>query len=119
MDLKVLRAVGNGVPVKKALQLGIDYRSLIASGLARKIVKKESKFLVPANSPRWALKYKFTRKKHGIEETVTESEVIILTEKAKTLLKKRRKDDSDDEEKVQLPLVEKTIIDEEDDQPED
>lgn len=101
MNLKVLKSIGNGVPVKKAMKLGIDYRSLIAKGLVSKIVKKESKFLIPDDAPRWAIKYKFLRKKHGIIENITDNQILVLTEKAKRILmQSRHRDDDEDDEPV-------------------
>ncbi len=97
MDVKILRKIGKGVPVEKALSLGINYRELISSGLARKVVRKESKFLVPASAPRWATKFKFLRKKHGIEESITEHSMLVLTEKGIRLSRKKRINDEEDD----------------------
>lgn len=110
MDLKPLRAIGNGIPVDKAVKLGIDYRSLISSGMIKRVIKKESKFLVPEHAPRWAIKYKFLRRRHGIEESTAEVSILVLTEKAKKLLKSKRKDE--DEEESKPPTKKEVVADE-------
>ncbi len=107
MDVKVLRKIGKGVPVEKALSLGINYRELISSGLARKVVRKESKLFIPAGAPRWASKFKFSRKKHGIEESITEHSMIVLTEKGIRLSRKKRinSDEEDDTKSKEETMV--------------
>lgn len=112
MDLRVLKSIGNGVPVKKAMKLGIDYRSLIAKGLVSKVVKTESKFLIPADAPRWAIKYKFLRKKHGITENTIDSQILVLTEKAKRILMQSRHRDDDEDEPAKPPAKKEVREDE-------
>lgn len=103
MNLKALRQI-DGLSDKKAKTLGIDYLDLLGKGLIKKTIKSESKYLIPANAPRWAAKYKFTRKKHNIEEVKSDSVIFKLTDKGNKILKGRKKKDENEE------IVEKEII---------
>lgn len=91
----------NGMTDKDAKKLGVNMGSLLRNGFIIRKTIKNSSFLVPEDAPRWATKYKFTRKKYGIKEVVDETVTYQVTTKGKNFLKRinKKSDDSDVDKK--------------------
>lgn len=75
---------------------GIDYRRLIGRGFARKVTTTETKIFSPPGAPRWAAKFKFLRKRHGIEEKVEEKIFLSITKKGRKFLAETKEEPEDD-----------------------
>lgn len=93
-----LKKLGSGMLLSDAKKAGIHVPNLKSKGLVE--IKKErlKRYLVPENAPRWAVKFKYSRKLHGIEEHVTEKSYVIPTRKGSNLLKHKGKKTEPDEE---------------------
>jgi hypothetical protein len=56
--------------------------NLIKRKLAKKkIIKKVSYKYNNINAPRWAYKYKFTRKRHNVIENINKNALLVITSK--------------------------------------
>lgn len=81
---------------------GINVQRLLSLGLIKKVVNKEKRFKIPEDAPRWAAKYKFTRKKYKVAENIESKEFYTLTSKGKRKLRNlkssRLKADEEEEE---------------------
>lgn len=70
---------------KECLHKNIDINLLIKHGLIDLKKTKNLELEIPEEAPRWASKYKFTKKKYGITEKVNVVEKYYLTNKGQKL----------------------------------
>lgn len=80
-----LKKFSNGLTKQECIKKNIKIELLIKNHL---LIKKESKnieLIIPEKTVRWANKFKFTRKKYGIEEKTTFIDKYYLTSKGKKL----------------------------------
>jgi len=92
-----------------AKKAGISISELLRRSYIRKKTLKESRFEIPEGVPRWAVKYKFTRKKYGIQEIAEEKVSYKMTLRGVNALKfyngkkqdVEEKDNTNDEEVVE------------------
>lgn len=64
-----------------------EARILVDKGYARRKTVIETTYSAPKDAPRWAAKYKFTRKKYGVVEHKNQSESYAITAKGYRFLK--------------------------------
>lgn len=93
-----LKKLGSGMLLADAKKAGIHVPNLKSKGLVEIKKEKLKRYLVPENAPRWAVKFKYSRKLHGIEEHITEKNYVIPTKKGSYLLKREGKKTEPDEE---------------------
>jgi hypothetical protein len=95
----------------KAIKLGIDVSGLRNNGLIMVKTIKNKSFDIPKNTPKYASKYKFTRKRYGIKDINSENKTIIITEKGLKLLKKSVKKEVEEEPSTKETEVEDDLQD--------
>jgi hypothetical protein len=80
----------------------VDIRRLLSLGLVKRTNSTQVNYHIPQGAPRWAAKYKFTRKKYSVSESSEDNKQYMLTEKGKRRLKnlamKRMKSNTKKEE---------------------
>ena len=89
--LKKLFHRKSSIPLEEAKK-HLSIHKLLSLGIIRKKIIKENTSRIPDDAPRWAKKFKFTRKKYNIEIIETKSVYIELTSKGKKCIKKFSKD---------------------------
>lgn len=80
-----LKIFFNGLTKKECFNKNIDVNLLIKHGLIGVKKIKNLELEIPEEAPRWASKYKFTKKKYGITEKVNVVEKYYLTNKGQKL----------------------------------
>ena len=98
--LRQLKTIGNGMSEANAKKLGISTSKLVSLGLATKNVKNEVSYIKVEGAPRWAAKYKFTRKKYGIEENTSSEVTYKLTSRGRTKIKYLSRSASEEPDEV-------------------
>lgn len=98
-----LSRIGAGIPEKDAKRAGIPVADLVSRGLLRRYRTDQKKYLVPEGVPRWATKFRHSRKKYGVEEHVIESIIIKLTDRGSRYIKSRSISKTD---KIDEPVME-------------
>lgn len=100
-----LKYISTHSPNRQELN-GINVRKLLSLGLIRKISRSTTNYKIPEDAPRWATKYKFTRKKYKVTENSSVSDNYMITDKGKrrlrNLILKRLKPEEDDEDDTKI-----------------
>lgn len=68
-----------------------NIRKLLSLGLVRRVSNTKINYHKPKDAPKWAAKYKFTRKKYGVTESADTNEQYVLTSKGKRKLRSLKK----------------------------
>jgi hypothetical protein len=113
--LRQLKTVGSGISEADAKKAGINVGRLVSLGLVVKRTKSVTKYAKVENASRWAAKYKFTRKKYGIQEQSSSEVYYKLTQRGRNRIKLIGRDKSEsDELSPEDIVVEATDMDDED-----
>lgn len=107
--IKQLKEIAKEPTEKLAKRSGVNVGDLISKGLIERYKKTDKKYLVPENAPQWATKFRYSRKKYGIEEHAIEETHLRLTSRGKIKIKNskdKKEEDSepkkDDEEVIEF-----------------
>lgn len=98
--IKQLKEISKRPTEKLAKRSGINVGDLISKGLIERYVETTNKYLIPEGAPRWAVKFRYSRKKHGIEEHIVEETYLRLTSRGSMKIKNVKKDDEVEEPKI-------------------
>lgn len=100
--IRALRAVKKEGTEDSVRRTGVPISDLVSRGLVVRRKRTDKKYTIPENAPRWAYKFRLSRKRYGVEERLTNKVIIKLTNKGKNYLKRylKTKNDSDNEDKV-------------------
>jgi hypothetical protein len=110
--IKQLTVIKNGkLSYDKAIKLGLDISKLRDDGLITVKIVKNKSFDVPKDVPKYASKYKFTRKRYGIKDIDSEDKTISITEKGLKFLKKSVKKEVEEEPSTKETEVEDDLQD--------
>lgn len=79
--------------------LGVPVGELVSRGLVVRRSSTSRKYVAPDGAPRWAIRYRSSRKKYGVEERVMNNTSLKLTERGSKLLsgQKRKNKEINDE----------------------
>jgi len=89
-------------PTEEAVRrVGVSVGDLVSRSLVVRQKRAETRYLVPEGAPCWATRFRYSRKKYGIEEHTSEKTILKITERGQRYLKResRKKppeDESDD-----------------------
>jgi len=97
--IKQLKIISEKPTEKLAKRSGVNVGDLISKGLIERYKETTKKYLVPENAPKWATKFRYSRKKHGIEEHSIEETYLRLTSRGSAKLKNVKKDKEEEIEK--------------------
>ena len=98
-DLKHFK--NKSLTLKEIKSKNINVSKLRNLGLVCKKTVESSKIVVPEGAPRWAIKYKFTRKKYGIYKDLKLNEEYCITNKGlRQLNRDKRKENKDEDENI-------------------
>jgi len=83
---RALKEIEKNPTEKTARRMGIPIGELISRGLAMRQKTIGKKYIVPKGTPIWASSYKYSRKKYGIEEHITENVILKITDRGRRYL---------------------------------
>jgi len=86
-------------PTEEAVRrVGVSVGDLVSRSLVVRQKRAEKRYLVPEGAPCWATRFRYSRKKYGIEEHTSEKTILKITERGQRYLKRESKNEKDKSE---------------------
>lgn len=93
----------NKIPYEKAIKIGLNISELKSKGFIIIKTIKNKNYEIPKNVPKYAMRFAFTRKKYGINQSIIENKTLKITKKGIDYIKNSIKKTKEIEEIVEKP----------------